>query len=49
MKEDTLLDMVMHMTEGVGLVHQMPFTCDRDGFAATFEKVCLFAIYVKYI
>lgn len=38
-KEDTLLDMVQHMTEKVGLVHQMPFTCDRDGFAATFEKV----------
>lgn len=40
-KEDTLLDMVQHMSEKVGLVHQMPFTCDRDGFAATFEKVCL--------
>ncbi|XP_037045557.1 ceramide glucosyltransferase isoform X2 [Bradysia coprophila] len=39
MKEDTLLDMVQHMTEKVGLVHQMPFTCDRDGFAATFEKI----------
>lgn len=38
-KEDTLLDMVSCMTEGVGLVHQMPFTCDRDGFAATLEKV----------
>ncbi|KAF4527936.1 hypothetical protein B566_EDAN012829 [Ephemera danica] len=39
MKEDTLLDMVSYMTEDVGLVHQMPFTCDRDGFAATLEKV----------
>lgn len=39
MKEDTLLDMVEHMTEKVGLVHQMPFTCDRDGFAATYEKI----------
>lgn len=39
MKEDTLLDMVQHMTEKVGLVHQMPFTCDREGFAATFEKI----------
>jgi len=38
-KEDTLLDMVSCMTEDVGLVHQMPFTCDRDGFAATLEKV----------
>jgi ceramide glucosyltransferase len=39
MKEDTLLDMVQHMKEGIGLVHQMPFTCDREGFAATFEKI----------
>uniref|UniRef100_U5ET80 ceramide glucosyltransferase n=1 Tax=Corethrella appendiculata TaxID=1370023 RepID=U5ET80_9DIPT len=39
MKEDTLLDMVNHMTDKVGLVHQMPFTCDREGFAATFEKI----------
>lgn len=39
MKEDTLLDMVQHMRERVGLVHQMPFTCDREGFAATFEKI----------
>ena len=39
MKEDTLLDMVQHMKDGVGLVHQLPFTCDREGFAATFEKI----------
>lgn len=39
MRDDTLLDMVQHMTDRVGLVHQMPFTCDRDGFAATFEKI----------
>lgn len=39
MKEDTLLDMIGYMTAKVGLVHQMPFTCDREGFAATFEKV----------
>nr|CAD7449547.1 unnamed protein product [Timema bartmani] len=38
-KEDTLLDMVLHMTEFIGLVHQMPFTCDRKGFAATLEKI----------
>ena len=31
--------MVLHMTDKVGLVHQMPFTCDREGFAATFEKI----------
>lgn len=39
MKEDTLLDMVSHMTDDVALVHQMPFTCDREGFAATLEKI----------
>lgn len=39
MKEDTLLDMVQHMTERVALVHQLPFTYDREGFAATFEKI----------
>jgi ceramide glucosyltransferase len=27
------------MKEGIALVHQMPFTCDREGFAATFEKI----------
>lgn len=44
MKEDTLLDMVNRMTEKTGLIHQMPFTCDRNGFAATLEKVCLCVI-----
>lgn len=39
MKNDTLMDMVQTMTEKTGLVHQMPFTCDRDGFAAAFEKI----------
>ncbi|XP_030756030.1 ceramide glucosyltransferase [Sitophilus oryzae] len=39
MKEDTLQDMVNHMTEKTGIVHQMPFTCDRNGFAATYEKI----------
>lgn len=39
MKEDTLLDMVDHMKDKVGLVHQMPFTCDRKGFAAVYEKI----------
>ncbi|XP_022650237.1 ceramide glucosyltransferase-like isoform X1 [Varroa destructor] len=39
MKEDTLLDMVLCMAPDVGLVHQMPFTCDRAGFAAILEKV----------
>lgn len=39
MRNDTLLDMVNNMTEKYALIHQMPFTCDREGFAATFEKV----------
>lgn len=39
MKEDTLLDMVQHMKNDIALVHQMPFTCDKEGFAATFEKI----------
>lgn len=38
-RNDTLLDMVHHMGDKYALVHQMPFTCDREGFAATFEKV----------
>ena len=37
--DDTLYDMVSFMTDKVGLVHQMPFTCDRPGFAGTLEKV----------
>lgn len=41
MREDTLLDMVSHMKDNVALVHQMPFTSDREGFAANFEKVNL--------
>lgn len=41
MQENTLYDMVMCMSDNVGLVHQMPFTCDRKGFAASVEKVCL--------
>jgi ceramide glucosyltransferase len=39
MKDDTLLDMVSHMANDIGLVHQMPFTCDREGFPGTLEKV----------
>lgn len=40
MASDTLYDMVSLMTEKVGLVHQMPFVCDRaGGFAGTLEKV----------
>jgi hypothetical protein len=33
------MDMVSCMSEGVGLVHQMPFACDRTGIPATLEKV----------
>lgn len=39
MKEDTLEDMVNHLNDDVGLVHQMPFVCDREGFPATLEKI----------
>ncbi|CAF0763799.1 unnamed protein product, partial [Didymodactylos carnosus] len=39
MHETTLYDMVACMNENVGLVHQMPFTCDRKRFAASVEKV----------
>ncbi|KAK4287841.1 hypothetical protein Pmani_039102 [Petrolisthes manimaculis] len=39
MKEDTLSDMVSYMTPDVGIVHQMPFCCDRKGWPAILEKV----------
>lgn len=39
MKEDTLMDMVTCLTESVGLVHQIPFVCDREGFIGVLEKV----------
>lgn len=38
-KSDTLLDMVNHMKDNVALVHQMPFTHDRDGFPSALEKI----------
>lgn len=38
-KEDTLQDMMNYMSEKTALVHQMPFSSDRVGFAATLEKV----------
>ena len=44
-KEDTLIDMVSCMTRNVGLVHQMPFSCDRNGIpAASLEKVSCFQL-----
>ena len=40
MKEDTLTDMVEHMTEKVGLVHQLPVMMDGDlPFSRVVEKV----------
>ena len=39
MRADTLTDMVAHMSARVGLVHQMPFACDRPGLPCTLEKV----------
>lgn len=48
MKEDTLLDMVNHMTEKTGIVHQMPFTSDRNGFAATLEKVIIVTSFLMW-
>ena len=38
-KEDTLTDMVTAMKDDIGLVHQMPFTCDGAGLPSTLEKV----------
>lgn len=39
MKDDTLIDMMNHMDDDVGIVHQMPFTYDRDGFSSSLEKI----------
>jgi len=39
MREDTLTDMVLTMTDTVGLVHQMPYICDSAGLSSTLEKV----------
>ena len=49
MKEDTLTDMVDAMKEDVGLVHQMPYTCDSVGLPSTLEKVMLLAGYIIVI
>ncbi|RXG53071.1 Ceramide glucosyltransferase [Armadillidium vulgare] len=38
MKEDTLADMVSYMTSNIGIVHQMPYTCDRKGWPSILEK-----------
>lgn len=39
MKEETLTDMVQLMDEDVGIVHQLPFVWDKEGFAAALEKI----------
>ena len=41
MKEDTLLDMVLTMLQNelIGLVHQMPYVCHREGFTGVIEAV----------
>ena len=38
---DGLTDMVGFMTRDTGLVLQMPFCCDRKGFAGIYEKVSI--------
>ncbi|CAD5115891.1 DgyrCDS4826 [Dimorphilus gyrociliatus] len=38
-KPNSLSDMVEKMTKDVGLVHQMPYVCDRSGFASCIEQV----------
>lgn len=53
-KEDTLTDMMLHMTEKVGLVHQLPNMMDGNlQFSRVVEKVwgyiLLYMYYGKYI
>ena len=49
MKHDALSDMVSFMTPNVGLVHQMPFTCDRtDVQGSMMEKVHHIIIYAQH-
>ena len=41
-KRNTLRDMVSRiMKNGYGLIHQMPFFCDRPGFSTSLEQVRL--------
>jgi len=47
-KEDTLTDMVSCLSETTGLVHQMPFVCDREGFSGVLEKVILSCIFFTF-
>lgn len=39
MEEDTLQVMMSEMEEKVGLVNQMPFVYDKEGFAANLQKI----------
>jgi len=49
MKPDTLSDMVSYMTDKVGLVHQMPFTCDRNDVpGAMMEKVYFGTSFARF-
>ena len=48
-KEDTLTDMVDAMKEDVGLVHQMPYTCDSVGLPSTLEKVLVTQCLVRVL
>jgi ceramide glucosyltransferase len=36
--------MVRCMKDNVGLVHQMPYICDRTGFPSILEKVSLLLV-----
>lgn len=36
---DTLTEMVSRMSPTVGMVHGLPFVCDRAGFSSTLDKV----------
>ncbi|XP_013397039.1 ceramide glucosyltransferase-B isoform X2 [Lingula anatina] len=50
MKPDTLLDMVLHLKDDVGEIHQIPFTCDREdrlGFSSILEKVYFGTVHAK--
>jgi len=49
MKHDALSDMVSFMTPNVGLVHQMPFTCDRtDVQGSMMEKVYFGTSFARF-
>jgi ceramide glucosyltransferase len=37
--KDALYDMVSLMTGDIGLVHQLPFTSDKNGFSGQVEKI----------